>query len=251
MQLVVFCEALADFQIAADLVDRVLRHEGPAWVAEVLDAAPEGIRSWHGDGQSSAFFDVHELAKHVDDLAIRVPHGYFDGRSGAADALMARTAFSIVRTLVRRGEAIDAALLIRDMDDQPERQTGIEQARSEAQTWATFQIVVGCANPKREAWVLCGFDPETDDERARLAELRRELGFHPHEHAHQLTAKDEQAKRSAKRVLCILTMDDRDREARCWQQVPLDVLRARGALTGLRSYLDEIGQHLVPLVRRA
>jgi hypothetical protein len=251
MRLVVFCEALADFEIAADLVDRILRHEGPGWVAEVLDAAPEGVRSWRGDGQGSAFFDVHELAQHVDQLAIRVPHGYFDGRSGAADALMARTAFSIVRTLVKRGEAIDAALLVRDMDDQPERETGIGQARTEARTWASFQIVVGCANPKREAWVLCGFDPRTDDERARLAALRQDLGFQPHEHAHQLTAKDEQAKRSAKRVLRLLTADDRDREVRCWQEVPLDVLRTRGALTGLRGYLDEIQRYLVPLLRRA
>jgi hypothetical protein len=248
MRLVVFCEASADFQVAADLIDRVLRHESPGWVAEVLDTAPEGIRSWRGDGQGGAFFDVHQLAKQVDQLAIRVPHGYFDGRPGAADAMMARTVFSIVRNLVKRGESIDAALLIRDMDDQPERETGIGQARTEALAWATFRIVVGCAKPLREAWVLCGFDPQTDDERARLAAVRRELGFHPHEHAHQLTAKDERAKRSAKRVLRLLTADDRDREAQCWQRVPLDVLRSRGALTGLRDYLDEVRRHLVPLV---
>jgi hypothetical protein len=250
MRLVVFCEAAADFQIASTLVDRVLRTAAPSWVVDVLDTAPESILSWHGDGQGRAYFDVHSLTKYVDELRIRVPHGHFDGRPGAADAMMARTALAIARHLVKHGHAIDAALLVRDMDDQPERATGLEQARAEARTWSAFQIVLGCADPMREAWVLCGFEPESDEERSRLDDLRQDLGFHPHEHAHQLTAKDEQARRSAKRVLRVLTADDRDREARCWTHAPLDVLRARGEPTGLRAYLLEIEQLLVPLVTR-
>lgn len=249
MRLVVFCEAVADFQIAADLVDGVLRHNGPDWVADVLDAAPEGIRSWRGDGRGNSFFALHQLTKHVEQLAIRVPHGYFDGRPGAADAVMARTALSIVRHFVKHGEVIDAVLLVRDMDDQPERETGLGQARAEAGSWATFKIILGCANPMREAWVLCGFDPETDEERVRLEELRQELGFQPHEHAHQLNARDEHAKRSAKRCLRLLTGDDRDREERCWRYTALDKLRARGTVTGLSNYLDEIRQYLAPLIR--
>jgi hypothetical protein len=193
------------------------------------------------------FFDLHHLAKHVEQLAIRVPHGYFDGRPGVADAVMARTALSIVRHFVKQGEVIDAVLLVRDMDDQPERAAGLGQVRAEARSWATFQIVLGCANPMREAWVLCGFEPETDDERACLEGLRQELGFQPHEQPHHLDAQDEQAKRSAKRVLRLLTRDDREREERCWKQTALDKLRARGVETGLCNYLDEIRQHLVPL----
>lgn len=250
MKLVVFCEAVADFQIASDLVDRVLRHDGPGWVADVLDAAPDGLRSWRGDGRGNLFFDLHHLAKHVEQLAIRVPHGHFDGCPGAADAVMGRTALSIVRHLVRRGEVIDAVLVVRDMDDQPERETGLGQARTEARSWATFRIVLGCASPMREAWVLCGFDPETDEERARLEELRQELGFQPHEQAHHLDAQDEQARRSAKRVLRLLGGDDREREERCWKHTALDKLRARGVVTGLCNYLDEIRQYIVPLLRR-
>jgi hypothetical protein len=240
---------MADYRIASDLVDRVLREDGPDWVADVLDAAPDGIRSWRGDGRGNAFFDLHQLTKHVEQLAIRVPHGYFDGRPGAADAVMARTALSIVRHFVKHAEIIDAVLLVRDMDDQPERETGLGQARAEAGSWATFKIILGCANPMREAWVLCGFDPETEEERVHLEELRQELGFQPHEQAHQLDAQDEQAKRSAKRVLRLLTGDNRDREERCWKHTALDKLRARGTVTGLCSYLDEIREHLVPLVR--
>lgn len=134
------------------------------------------------------------------------------------------------------------------MDDRPDRRTGLEQARTEA--WAAFPIIVGCADPKREAWVLCGFEPEGDEEHALLDDLRRELGFHPHIDAHQLDSTDEHAKRSAKRVLGLLVGDDLDREARCWQQAPLDTLRARGERTGLRAFLDELELQLIPLVMR-
>jgi hypothetical protein len=137
---------------------------------------------------------------------------------------------------------------MRDMDDQPEREIGLGQARTEARSWKMFEIILGCPNPMREAWALCGFDPETDNERARLEELRQELGFYPHDQAHHLDAQDEQAKRSAKRVLRLLTGDDREREERCWKRTALDKLRARGVMTGLCNYLDEVRQHLVPLV---
>jgi hypothetical protein len=214
-----------------------------------MDAAPVGIRSWH-DELGQTFFIMRDLTKHVDRLGARVQHGYFDGRPGAADIMTGRNAVSIVRALLKRGDDIDAALVIRDMDDQPDRRTGLEQARTEAQSWVSFRIVLGCPDPMREAWVLCGFEPEGDDEQATLSEIRRDLGFSPHVDAHLLTAKDEQAKRSAKRVLRALTMDDRDREDRCWQETPLDTLRARGELTGLRAYLAEVEQNLVPLLPR-
>ena len=249
MRLVVFCEAQADFQIAADLIDRVLREAGEPWVADVMDAAPDEIRSWHGDGEGHELFDLHRLDHHVDRLRVRVPHGHFGGQRGAAGALMARTAFSIVRALVKRGATIDAVVVVWDMGDQPAiRRAGLMQARTEAQGWAGFRIVLGCPNAMREAWVLCGFDPDGPHEGTRLHVLREELGFHPNVDAHRLDAKDEQAKRSAKRVLRQLTDDDRAREQRCWRDTPLEALRARGEATGLRDYLLEVEQHLLPLV---
>jgi hypothetical protein len=249
MRLVAFCEAPADFRIASDLVDRVLREADPSWVGDVMDAAPEGIRVWHGElGQT--FFVIKELTVHVDRLEARVQHGHFDGRPGAADIMTGRNAAAIVRALLKRGHDIDAAVLVRDMDDQPDRRAGLEQARTEARSWARFGIVLGCPDPKREAWVLCGFEPDGDGEQARLGEIRRELGFSPHVDAHKLTAKDDLAKRSAKRVLRALTMGDVAREESCWKKTPLDTLHARGELTGLRAYLIELEQQLVPLLRR-
>lgn len=250
MRLVAFCEAAADFQIASDLVDRLLRERGPGWVRDLLDTAPDSVRSWRGDGTGAKFFVLGRMAKYVDDLEVRVPQGHFGGEPGAADALMARTAFAIVRKLAKQDGGLHAVLLIRDLDDQPARRTGHIQARDEVQTWASFRIIIGAANPKREAWVLCGFEPENLDERARLDSLRQELGFQPHVHADQLDAKDEHAKRSAKRVLRALVDGDLAREVRCWTRTPLQTLRARGVATGLSGFLDELEHHLLPLATR-
>ena len=253
-KLIAFCEAAADFRTASGLLDRVLREEGPPWIADLIDEHPDAVRIWHLDGAGRAFFDVHAWRAYVKQLSIRVPHGHFDGRPGGAGALMARTVFQIVRALNRRPneEAIEAVVLVWDMDDQPDaRRGGLTSARTEARCWAAFEIVLGCANPMREAWVLAGFDPAHDDERARLEAARRELGFSPSEHAHRLDAKDEQAKLSAKRVLRALVDGDPEREARCWSETPLETLRARGEASGLREYLDEVSQLVLPRCERA
>lgn len=99
----------------------------------------------------------------------------------------------------------------------------------------------------REAWVLAGFDPQSQDERDRLDNERQQLGFDPNLRAHLLTAADESAKRSAKRVLARLTGGDWDREEQCWTQAALATLRERGAGSGLADFLDEIVERLVPL----
>lgn len=246
MKLIFFCEALADFQIASDLIDRVLREGDQTWVADVMAATPDGIRTFYADG-NRPFFDVHSLRRYVDDLSVRVPHGHFDGRPGAADAVMGRTVFAIVRALVQKGDAVDAAIIIRDIDNKPSRQAGLEQSRAEAAKLGRFRIVLGCPNIMREAWVLVGFEAGDTDEQSRLANMRQELGFSPTENAHQLDSGDEQAKRSPKRVLRALTLGDRAREEKCWRETPLDILRTRCPPTGLCAFLLEVEQQLVPL----
>jgi hypothetical protein len=254
VRLIAFCEAPADFRTASGLLDRVLRQDGPSWIADLIGDHPDSVRTWHADNEGRAFFDLHRLDGYVKQLSIRVPHGHFGGRPGGAGALMARNAFHIVRELNRRlkDEAIEAVVLVWDMDDQPDaRCKGLSRARAEARSWAKFEIVLGCANPMREAWVLAGFDPADDDERGRLDAARRELGFSPSEQAHRLDAKDEQAKLSAKRILRTLVDDDPDREARCWRETSLETLQARGGPSGLREYLDELRQLVLPRCARA
>jgi hypothetical protein len=88
-----------------------------------------------------------------------------------------------------------------------------------------------------------------DEERARWRTSAR-LGFSPVEESHQLDAQDETAKRSAKRVLGLLTRGDADREARCWQEPPLETLVARGKDNGLAYFLEAVDRCLVPLAVR-
>ncbi len=107
-------------------------------------------------------------------------------------------------------------------------------------------MVIGAANTKRECWILAGFDPTDDAEGASLTDVRQELGFDPRSRAEELTAKADSARRSAKRVLAILTRGDADRELRC-TEADLELLRSRGDATGLREFLEEVATRLPPL----
>ena len=143
------------------------------------------------------------------------------------------------------------AIILRDMDDQrKERATGLDQARKEASNWEAFKIILGQANPMREAWVLAGFDPENSEESETLKALRQELGFCPCEHSHKLGAKDEQAKKNPKRILSELTANHPEREARCWTHAPLERLHARGLHNGLSPFLNEAQSTLPPLLQQ-
>jgi hypothetical protein len=252
VKLIAFCEAAGDFLLLSGLVDRVLRDSGPAWVVDLLET-PDAVRTWQPDGFGRMHFDLHRLDGYVDRLKVRVPHGHFDGRPGGAGALMARTVFWIVRALHKQApdEPIEAVVLVWDVDVRSEgRSSGVAAARDEARRWAPFRIICGFPDPEREAWVLAGFEPCDEDERARLDELQRELGFSPVLHAVRLRAKQEGHLRDGKRVLRELTRGDHDREARCWAEPVLETLRARGADTGLAAFLDEIEEILVPLLGR-
>ena len=56
-------------------------------------------------------------------------------------------------------------------------------------------IVVGLAVVERESWVICGYEPQGNDEVARLDAERQKLGFDPRLLSHDLTAcKNDQAK---------------------------------------------------------
>jgi len=72
MRLVVFCEAAADFRTAATLVDRVLREEGPKWVADLLETHPEAVRVFAGESLERPFYDVHHMQQHRRDLEKRL-----------------------------------------------------------------------------------------------------------------------------------------------------------------------------------
>jgi len=52
--------------------------------------------------------------------------------------------------------------------------------------------------------------------------------------------KNDQAKRSPKRVLAALVLGEPNRERHCWRATPLATLRERGTENCLTAYLDEV-----------
>ena len=237
LSLVVVCEAPADRQTGCDLADRVFCHE-VSWIEEEI--LPH-LREWRGfdpRDPCSLWKDVPDLAKA---RALRA-HGHFDGEPGALQAALARKALWLVFSVDPRPDGI---VLLRDDDGKPEVRKGFAQARNAAKI--RIPIVIGVASTKRECWVLAGFEPKNEHENTRLSELRKELGFDARERAESLTAGHETDKRSAKRVLKELTRGDWQREAECWKKTDLRLLADRGKCSGLRDYLKEVQERLVPL----
>jgi hypothetical protein len=234
----VVCEARADFLISSQLADRVLC-ESIDWIEpEMLDYH----RRYDGLSHDEPFLtwsDAKDLAKEVRIL----PRGFIGGEPADLDAEQARRAPALIEA---RWPTVEGVLLIRDDDRQKDRRRGLDQARAAARLHE--RIVIGLAHTKRECWVLAGFEPRDDQERALHAEIRQELGFDPCLQPEQLTAIHDHDKRSAKRVLKHLVQGDPDREAACWRHAPLALLRDRGGQTGLREYLQEIQERLVPVL---
>jgi hypothetical protein len=136
-------------------------------------------------------------------------------------------------------------ILLRDADKDGRRLEGYQQARA-SELWP-FEVIIGVADTKRECWILAGFEPRDDAERALLERERKNLGFDPRSSGQELKASEDGAKRNAKRVLNALTGGDRDREDACLKEPSLALLKQRGATTGLARYLQEVEEQLVPL----
>jgi hypothetical protein len=169
------------------------------------------------------------------------------GQPGGADLAQARKAI-LLHVLMREQDDAPALLRIRDTDAERHSRRDFEQARRQPETPERLAVVIGVAPPKREAWVLNGFDPEDDDEEERLEDLRQEIGCDPRTEANTLTASSTSAPNNAKRVLGELVQSDA-REQRCWTETDVSVLRKRGRETGLTAYLKEIKDRLLPLFR--
>ena len=239
----VVCEAAADFRTATGLAERVIR-DRVDWVEE---EAFLHCPVWRGAIDAASFVLWTDIPKLAKELGIR-SHGHFGDRPAEPDAHAARRAILVLKQ--KHAEMpLDGILLIRDDDRDTRRRIGLEQAR-EAEKALRDRIVIGLAHCKRECWVLAGFDPMYPEEVARLAEVREDLGFDPRFASHQLTAKHDPDKRSAKRVLGVLTGDKLDREAACWEKCSLDSLRDRGGESGLKAFLEEVQLRLVPLFHR-
>lgn len=232
-------EADSAFRTATELADRVMLH-----VIEWLDENLLGDqREWVGEasgGRRLSWTGLKQLAR---EAGVR-SHGHFDGQPGLPDAAAARRAIDYLLSEVPDLKAI---VLIRDRDGEPERRAGLEQARGQERSGIV--IVLGLAIVERECWVLSGYDPQNEAESERLEAVRQQLGFDPRYRSHELTAcKNDQARRSPKRVLREMSGGDPSRERLCWRETAVATLRERGSENGLTEYLQEIQNKLASLI---
>jgi len=235
----VVCEARADRDSACALADRVLLEEVDWLDPETLD----NCRKWRGRTSEEPFLRWASVREEFQHSGIKGIFGGFGGQPGALDAHAARRALLLLASSEQRP---DAVVLVRDSDGNSDRRSGLEQAR-DARKWP-FPIIIGLAEPKRECWVLVGFEPRTEDEKAQLQKEERRLSFHPVRGAHKLTASEHGAKTDAKKVLDALTQGDLERERACLEETPLTTLSTLGREMGLAAYLQEVRDRLVPVL---
>lgn len=236
----VVCEARADQLTACGLSDRVLM-EGVSWLdRETLDAQ----RQWRGLGSTDSYLKWASVRSEAERLGLRASTwGQFGGKPGEPDAFIARKALLLFASQSRRP---DAVLLVRDSDGDLRRRVGLDQARTD-KPWP-FKVLIGVAHPKREAWVLAGFQPRNPEEAERLRTLQGRLSFDPILKSHMLDAREHGAKTDIKRALDELIEGEGERERQCLNETALTVLEERGGSNGLAAFLEEVRQRLVPIV---
>ena len=255
MRCILFCEARADAETAQFLVGEALCHR-VEWLREHRDASTwESVGvSWCVDEaeRMRSWFDLHSVDAYLRRLGVKPLHGHIGGRAAEPGAKLLSNIDRLVRRLRQRGgdaAEVEAVLVVWDADNQARaRAAGLDQSLAMVDQTAS-RWVLGMPTPMREAWVLVGFEPQSDAEHTVLAGLRRSLGFEPCVQPERLTSTDATSARHPKMVLSALIGDDADRERLClrigsearWQR-----LTTVGAGCGLAEFLRRIVTVLGP-----
>lgn len=253
-EVIVVVEAKADAEMATRLAERVLLDTVDWLDPELL---PYCIQ-WRGLAENTPYSlwsgDLNKREK-LDQIAQtlglkKMPKTLGHSPDGPLQdyGAAARKAITLTRLLQDQRPEIQGVLLVIDLDiKSADRKVGLEQVRQEdSQQAAPLQIILGVANPKREAWVLNGFIPANKQEEEILETLKKELQFDPCVDAHRLRAPriDPDQSRNIKKVLARLTQGSQNREQQCWEETSLDRLKEQGQNTGLTDYLGEVSQYL-------
>jgi hypothetical protein len=247
----IVAEDVPDARTVRLLTDRVICESNPPdWIT---DDTIDHFRSYCGVEDSTPFLKWTRVEK-GERGGVFLPIRSKRFRLSSTESLRAYRALIEFATLPAQ-KRVDAVMLSRDADAEPERQQSLEEARQALNllpmgTNERFRVIIAFANTKRECWHICGFEP-TEHEQSRLEELQSGadgLGFDPRSQSQQLSASSapENFKRSAKRVLDHLTGGNQQRELECLQ-TPLDVLEERGEHNGLQAFLREIRTILLPM----
>jgi hypothetical protein len=254
IEFIVIVEGPADAQTATKLAERVLLERIDWLEPELLPS----LFKWSGLDEGtdhSCWKDTGDIIDRAKQSGIPIPKYRGHGKTGPlkADGAAADKVLKLTDRLHRkRNRQIKAILFIRDLDNQPDRRRGLEQARGEhCDRQPTIEIVIGTADRMREAWVLNGFIPANSAEEKVLADIKKQLSFDPCAEAHRLrstSGEEFDRERNPKVVVKKLTDGNIDREQQCWEEPTLEHLLSTGKQTGLSNYLQEVEHRLVPLI---
>ena len=172
----VACEADADFLAASTLIDRTLL-ENVSWVEQELLTH---LRQFVAENPPYEWTRIQSVPAAILSKKLRVTPGKFRGEPGAPDALLARKTIVLLNSLNPQPQVL---VVMRDIDKEPGRQIGWNQARDEYH--GRPPLVLGIAIIKRENWILAGFRLRDHDEQLRLQEERQTLGYDPILHPDQ------------------------------------------------------------------
>lgn len=251
----VICEDQEDFEVATGLADRLAYASSrvPDWVRDDLDT----FRQWMGaNDESEKFTPWGKLKETAASQGSIRKHGYRRERFGSASIEVEKA----IGLAAYRRPPPDGLLLIRDADktDRLDRRKEYEKAIQEARNKDIgIAICFGIPHPELEAWLLNGFEPQNEEEQARLTKQKKTLGCDPRVASNTLKAgaqfaQGQPVKRNVKNIIDALT--DKDavtpeqnyaRRADCYK-TELTTLRTRGQASGLQRYLIEVEDHMLP-----
>ncbi len=121
------------FAAATRLADRVLVDALP-WCDGILDT----MRRWGTGPDERPWHSLTKSYRAARERGLKI-WGHFDGEPGLSDASMVRAQLLIFQADQVEGEQIDAVVLARDLDDDPERALGFQQVLT--QRWP-FPVLV-------------------------------------------------------------------------------------------------------------
>jgi hypothetical protein len=178
IEVVVIVESRMDAVTAKKLAERVLV-EKIDWLEE---DNLQHLFKWTGlesGTEHSCWKDINDIIDRAEKDGIPKPRYLGHGKTGKlrADGAAALKILKLSKLLYhKKKREIAAVVFIRDVDNQPERKQGIEQARLEhTEDRPCAEVIIGVADRMREAWILNGFTPLNVAEKQTLSQIKANL----------------------------------------------------------------------------
>jgi len=247
---VIIAEDELGARLARDLAERVVTERGPSWLQELWldDLGRTQHRRWTGFSSDQPWSSRGEVKKRAEELGIRAHgHGMKAERAFAHKAAQIAAKLTANKTI----EPVHALFLVHDTDGDAHLEANLREGAVGNGGRPPFEIIVAAPHPESEAWVVAGALVGPGEVKPRHEAERQRLGFDPVTSPERLTSNRATDKRDAKRVCAAIVGDCGDNYAaweKCWRESPLDLLEQNAARAGLRSYIKQIEEILLPML---